>query len=176
MHLLRAASVLLLVSLTGEAWGANAWLDAVFSDRWKEQATTDKITDEKVLFVSVATSSVNRKIGFNLARVYLECRSHKPRMVIEWDFKAAGSSHLVAEYRFAGKPGRAIKVRYVNRALEETTNAADIRQFVSDAIGSDTLTVRVNSDLYGINTAEFRTKAGASMAQHFGEACPSAAP
>jgi hypothetical protein len=122
------------------------------------------------------TSNVNGRIGFDLARVVLECRSGKSRLFFEWTIKAAGSEHLTAQYRFAGKPGRTLKMRYVNQTLQETFSVADIRQFLGDANGADTLVVRVTSDLRGINTAEFRTKVGASMAQHFGAECPTVAP
>jgi hypothetical protein len=176
MHLARALPALLLVILSGPAWSGNSiWWDAMFNDRWQGDLATDPMTDEKVLYMSVTSTNINRRTGFDLARVYLTCRSGKPRMVIEWGFKAAGSANLVAQYRFAGKPGRTLKVRYVNRTLQESTVAADIHQFIADAIGSDSLSVQVSSDLLGINTAEFKTKLGESMAAHFGESCPAVA-
>lgn len=176
MHFTRALPALFLMLLSGPAWPGNSiWWDAMFNDRWQGDLATDPMTDEKVLFMSVASTNINRRSGVDLARVYLECRSGKARMVIEWGFKAAGSANLIAQYRFAGKPGRTLKVRYVNRTLQETTSAADIHQFIADAIGSDSLSVQVSSDLLGTNTAEFKTKLGASMASHFGEACSAVA-
>src|SRR5262245_47196475 len=107
MHFSRVATALAIaLTVSSPAWPRNVQMDALFSDRWQGDLATDHMTDEKVLFVSIATTNVNRRIGFDLARVYLECRSGKARMVIEWDFKAAGSANLVAQYRFAGKPGR----------------------------------------------------------------------
>ena len=167
----------MLAALPEIAHASNIWADAYFGDRWHGVASTDAITDATVFSVYVVTATVNdTTLGPDVARVGLTCRAGKARLVFEWNFKAAGAANLTVEYRFEGRPGRSVKARYVNRMLEEATAVADIRQFLADARESQSLTVRVNSDMYGVSTATFRTKAGADTAARFAAACPVVSP
>jgi hypothetical protein len=161
-----------LVASVAPALAGNVWLDAA-SDRWHAVSTTDPITDAPVFAAYVVTAAVNNSVvGGNLARVELTCRAGKARLTFEWNFKAVGPANLVVDYRFDGRAGRTVKARYVNRTLTETTAIADIRQFLADAAGPQSLLVRANSDTYGVNTATFRTGAGPDMAARFAAACP----
>jgi hypothetical protein len=150
------------------------WLQA-FGDRWRGASTVDAITDEPVFRIYLVTASVNERIGLNLARLTLTCTGGKPKMRVEWDFKSAGPAHLSLSYRFGTLPGRAMKVRYVNRSEQEVTDKTDLRRFLTDAALAKTLAVRVESDLYGTSTAVFRAGAGADAAARFAAACPEVA-
>jgi hypothetical protein len=175
---IRTCTALMLAAAVPDAVHAsNIWADVYLGDRWHGVVSTDPISDATVFSVYVATARVNdTTLGPDLARVGLTCRAGKARLVFEWSFKAAGAANLTVEYRFEGRPGRSVKARYVNRTLEEATAVADIRQFLADAGESQSLIVRVNSDMYGISTATFRTKAGADMAARFAAACPVVSP
>jgi hypothetical protein len=114
--------------------------------------------------------------GLEEVRLALTCRGGKPVVDIEWSFKAAGNANLTLEYRFAGRPGRSLKARYVNRTRQQTTDLAGIRQFLADARASDGLRLRVTSDLYGVREAAFKAAAGPDIYRRFTAACPVAAP
>lgn len=164
-----------LIAAATPAAADNVWVDAL-SDRWHAVSTTDPITDAPLFAAYVVTATVNgHAVGTDLARVELTCRAGKARLTFEWNFKAAGPANLVVDYRFDGRAGHTVKARYVNRMLEETTAAAEVRAFLADAARSESLLIRVNSDTYGIATATFRTRAGADMAKRFAAACPAAA-
>lgn len=154
-----------------------ASFEAMLASRWQWSEGIDRITDERVSRAILLTVAItDMQLGIAEARIALTCTGGKPVMDVDWSFKAAGKRNLTLEYRFAGRPGRSLTVRYVNRSRQEVTDLAGIRRFLADARRSDRLRLRVTSDAYGAREATFRAAAGADIVRRFAAACPAAAP
>ena len=150
-----------------------ATFEAALATRWQWSEGIDRITDQKVSRAILRTVEiVDMQLGLGEARLALACTGGVAVMNIDWSFKAAGRTNLTLEYRFAGHPGRSLKVRYVNRSREEVTDLGGIRRFLADARLSDRLRLRVTSDLAGVTEATFRAAAGADICPPFHRRLP----
>ena len=171
------AAGLAALAVTAVGPAAAASLDSKMASRWQWSQGVDRITDQMVSRATLLTTAIEeQQLGLEEARLALTCTAGKAVMDIDWSFKAAGPSNLTLEYRFAGRPGRGLKARYVNRSREEVADIADIRRFLADARTSDRLRLRVTSDAYGTTEANFRAEAGADVVARFTAACHVAAP
>jgi hypothetical protein len=169
------AGLAVLTAMAAETAVA-ATFESLLATRWKWAEGVDRFTDRKVSRAYLMTTEIaDVMAGLGEARLTVTCTGGKPVMDIDWSFKAAGEARLTVEYRFAGRPGRSLKGRYVNRTSQRVSDLAGIRQFLSDARGSDRLRLRVTSDLYGATEATFKAAAGADIYRRFTAACPVAA-
>ncbi len=170
------AGLAMIVAMAAET-AAAATFESLLATRWQWSEGIDRYTDRKVGRAILVTVEIeDMQLGMAEARLALVCTGGSPVMDIDWSFKAAGAAHLTLEYRFAGRPGRRLAARYVNRSRQQVTDLAGIRQFLADAATSDTLRLRVTSDLYGVTAARFRAAAGADIVRRFTAACPIATP
>ncbi len=147
------------------------------SGSWQYSESRDAISNAIVRSAQVGTISIrrNERPEITAATVIVGCAEARPFMVFDWDVKVAAKAGLVVQYRFEGISGRKVKAKYVRRTRQTATNAADVRQFLSDAANSDRLYLRVLSDQYGAVEAWFSTRGGAELAAVFGGFCPSVA-
>ena len=167
-----------LAVLAGTVAGpaAAASFEAILAGRWQWQQGTDGITGQTVSrAILQSVDIVDKPVGLAEARIALVCTGGKPGMTIDWSFKTAGRTNLTLEYRFAGRPGRRLAAGYVNCTSQRVIDLAGIRRFLADARASDSLRLRVTSDLYGVSEARFRAAAGADIYRRFTTACPAAA-
>ncbi len=109
-----AGLAVLAVVAVGQAEAAS--FEAWTASRWKWTEGVDRFTDQKISRALLLTVEIaNVPLGTGDARIALTCTAGKPVMDIAWSIKVAGKTHLTVEYRFAGRPGRSLEARYVNR-------------------------------------------------------------
>ncbi len=169
-----AGLVAFAIIASGEAEAAS--FEAALASRWQWMEGVDRITDQKISRAILMTVAIaDHQPGLDEARIVLTCTGGKPGMDIDWSFRAAGKANLTVDYRFAGQPGRGLAAHYVNRTRQRVADLAGIRRFLADARSSDSLRLRVTSDLGGTVEATFRAAAGADIYRRFTAACPVAA-
>ncbi len=170
-----AAGLAVLAGMAAETATA-ASFEAALATRWQWMDGVDRITGQRVSRAILRTVEIaDVPLGLEEARLALTCTGGTPVMDIDWSFKAAGRAHLTLAYRFAGRPGRSLTARYVNRTSQRVSDVAGIRRFLADARLSNRLRLRVTSDLSGVTEATFRAAAGADIYRRFTAACPVAA-
>lgn len=175
-HRIAAAGLAMVAAVVAEPAAAVSF-ESLFATRWQWSEGVDHITDQKVSRAVLLTVTIEDvQLGLAEARIVLTCTGGKPVMDFDWSFKAAGKGGLTVEYRFANLAGRSLKARYVNRTRQEVSDRDGIRQFLADAQRSDSLRLRLTSDLYGVTEATFKAAAGADMVRRFVAACPVVAP
>jgi hypothetical protein len=148
---------------------------------WSIQRSTDRISGKEQLSVTTISLrteySPHRDIG--AATLGLICArgpaagpTGYPTVMIAFSYPVASQKTAVVEYRFDAKPGRnARQFIMPNYTTALITERDEVRQFLSDMEGSQTVHVRINS-ITAMGGAEFAVANGREAVNTFLSECP----
>jgi hypothetical protein len=177
---LNAAALAACVSACSTASGPNMFT-ALSGGRWSIERDTDRITGRERLSVATISSKTEysppRDIG--VATLRLVCArgpssgpTGYPTVMIMFTYPVGSQQTSTVEYRFDDKPGRQPHPFIMPNALTTLITEPDqVRPFLSDLKGANTVFVRISS-LSGSGSAEFAVANGKESVDDFLTECP----